>query len=179
VDTKLAKDAALAERGDIDGLIDHVKLRAKRPESAIPDDDDLLQNIVSENAVLFALLAYFSRVNAHSFPSGKLLGGAQEPLEVHHIFPRTSIDRYPERDNEYVPDRLGNLTLLVRSDSEHIGETAPDVYLNIVDPADRAVHLIPEQASLWSIARYRSFCEQRERALAAMLRDLLYSYRVT
>jgi hypothetical protein len=36
VDTKLAKDAALAERNDIDGLIEHVKLRAKRPESAIP-----------------------------------------------------------------------------------------------------------------------------------------------
>ncbi|HVT10361.1 MAG TPA: DUF262 domain-containing protein [Polyangia bacterium] len=178
VDTKLAKDASLAERGDIDGLIEHVKLRAKRPESAVPDDDDVLHNIVSDSAVLFALLAYFSRVNAHSFPSGKLLGGAQEPLEVHQIFPRTSIDRYPGRDNEYVPDRLGNLTLLARSDSEHIGETAPDVYLNIVDAGDRAVHLIPEQPALWSIGRYQSFCEQRERALAAMLRDLLYSYRV-
>src|SRR3954471_4296868 len=87
VDTKLAKDAALAERGDLDGLIEHVKLRAKRPESAIPEDDDLLHNIVGENAILFALLAYFSRVNAHSFPSGKLLSGAQEPLEVHPIFP--------------------------------------------------------------------------------------------
>jgi hypothetical protein len=179
VDTKLAKDAALAERGDIDGLLEHVKLRAKRPESAIPEDDDLLHNIVSESAILFALLAYFSRVNAHSFPSGKLLGGAQEPLEVHQIFPRASLDRYPERDNEYVPDRLGNLTLLVRSDSEHIGETAPDVYLGIIDSADRAAHLIPADAALWSVPRYKSFCEERERALAAMLRDLLYSYKVT
>ena len=68
VDTKLAKDAALAERGDIDGLIEHVKLRAKRPESAIPEDDDLLHNIVGENAILFALLAYFSRVNARVVP---------------------------------------------------------------------------------------------------------------
>ena len=143
VDTKLAKDAALAERGDIDGLIEHVKLRAKRPESAIPEDDDLLHNIVGENAILFALLAYFPRVNARSFPSGKLLSGAQEPLEVHQIFPRASLDRYPDRDNEYVPDRLGNLTLLVRSDNEHIGETAPDVYLRIIEPADRAAHLIP------------------------------------
>ena len=179
VDTKLAKDAALAERGDIDGLIEQVKLRAKRPESAIPEEDDLRHNIVSDSAILFALLAYFLRVNAHSFPSGKLLSGAQEPLEVHQIFPRASLDRYPDRDNEYVPDRLGNLTLLVRSDNEQIGETAPDVYLGIIEPADRAAHLIPEDTGLWSVARYNAFCEQRERALAAMLRDLLFSYGVT
>jgi hypothetical protein len=179
VDTKLARDAALAERGDIEGLLEHIKLRAKRPESALPEDDDLLHNIVGENAILFALLAYFIRVDAHSFPSGKLLSGAQEPLEVHQIFPRASLDRYPDRDNEYVPDRLGNQTLLVRSDREHIGDTAPDVYLRIIDPSDRAAHLIPEDAGLWSINRYHAFCEQRERALARMLRDLLYEYKVT
>jgi hypothetical protein len=179
VDTKLAKDAALAQRGDIDGLIEHVKLRAKRPDSAIPEDDDLLHNIVGENAMLFALLAYFLRVAGHSFPSGKLLGGAQEPLEVHQIFPRATLDRYPERDNEYVPERLGNLTLLVRSDNEHIGDTAPDVYLRIIDPVDRAAHLIPDDSSLWSVRQYNAFCEERERALCAMLRDLLYSYKVT
>jgi hypothetical protein len=179
VDTKLAKDAALAERGDVDGLLEHVKLRAKRPDSAIPEEDDLFHNIVGESAILFALLAYFLRVNAHSFPSGKLLNGAQEPLEVHQIFPRASLDRYPERDNEYVPERLGNLTLLVRSDSEHIGDTSPDVYLRIIEPADRSAHLIPGDSGLWSLTRYNAFCEERERALAAMLRDLLYSYKVT
>jgi hypothetical protein len=179
VDTKLTKDAGLAERDDIAGLIDHVKLRAKRPDSAIPEDDDLLHNIVGENAILFALLAYFQRVNARSFPSRKLISGAQEPLDVHQLFPRASLDRYPDRDNEYVPDRLGNLTLLVRSDLEQIGDIAPDVYLRIIEPVDRAAHLIPEDPSAWSITRYNLFCEQRERALAAMLRDLLYDYKVT
>ncbi|HXJ19048.1 MAG TPA: DUF262 domain-containing protein [Polyangia bacterium] len=179
IDTKLAKDAALAARNDIDGLIEHVKLRAKRPESAIPEDDDLLHNIVGESAILFALLAYFLRVNARSFPSGKLLSGSREPLEVHQLFPRTSLDRYPERDNEYVPDRLGNLTLLVRTDHEHIGDTAPDVYLRIIEPLDRSAHIIPDDTGLWTLARYNAFCEQRERGLAAMLRDLLFSYGVT
>jgi hypothetical protein len=179
VDTKLAKDAALAERGDIDGLLEHVKMRAKRPESAIPEEDDLLHNIVGESAILFALLAYFLRVNARSFPSGKLLTGAQEPLEVHPIFARSTLDRFPDRDNEYVPDRLGNLTLLVRSDAENIGDTAPDVYLRIIEPVDRSAHLIPEDTGLWKTSRYNAFCEARERALAAMLRDLLYDYKVT
>ena len=82
---------------------------------------------------------------------------------MHQIFPRASLDRYPDRDNEYVPDRLGNLTLLVRSDNEHIGETAPDVYLRIIEPADRAAHLIPDDGGLWSITRYNEFCEERER----------------
>jgi hypothetical protein len=135
-----------------------------------------VHSIVGEDAVLFALLAYFLRIDAHSFPSGKLLSGAQEPLEVHHLFPRASLDRHPDRDNEYVPDRLGNLTVLARSDKEQIGETAPGVYLGLIEPADRSAHLVPDDTDLWSVDRYKDFCANRERKLAAMLRDLLYTY---
>ncbi len=174
VDTKLAKDAALAERGDIDGLIEQVKLRAKRPDSAVPDEDDLLHNIVGESAVFFALLVYFMKVTARSFPSTKLISNSQEPLEVHQLFPRAALDRFPDRDNEYVPERLGNLTLLTRSDKEHLGEIAPDLYLRIIEPRERSAHLIPDDDGLWSVASYHEFCQQRERAIAAMLRDLLF-----
>jgi hypothetical protein len=174
VDTKLAKDAGLAARGDVDGLIEHVKMRAKRPESAVPEEEDLLHNIVSEGAVFFAYLVYFIKVTARSFPSAKLLSGAQEPLEVHQIFPRAALDRFPDRDNQYVPERLGNLTLLARSDKEHLGEIAPDIYLRMIESRERSSHLIPNDDALWNVARYNDFCEQRERAIAAMLRDLLY-----
>jgi hypothetical protein len=174
VDTKLAKDAGLAARGDIEGLIEQVKLRAKRPDSAVPDEEDLLHNIVGENAIFFALLVYFMKVTARSFPSTKLLSNSQEPLEVHQIFPRAALDRFPDRDNEYVPERLGNLTLLTRSDKEHLGEIAPDLYLRIIEPRERSAHLIPDDDALWSVARYNEFCQQRERAIAAMLRDLLF-----
>ena len=174
VDTKLAKDAGLAARGDVEGLIEHVKLRAKRPDSAVPDEEDLLHNIVGESAIFFALLVYFMKVTARSFPSTKLLSNSQEPLEVHQIFPRAALDRFPDRDNEYVPERLGNLTLLTRSDKEHLGEIAPDLYLRIIEPRERSAHLIPDDDALWSVARYHEFCQQRERAIAAMLRDLLF-----
>src|SRR3954466_6633225 len=87
VDSKLAKDAGLAAKNDVDGLIEHVKLRAKRPESAVPEEEDLVQTIVSEGGIFLALLVYFMKVTARSFPSGKLLSGAQEPIEVHQIFP--------------------------------------------------------------------------------------------
>jgi hypothetical protein len=175
VESKLAKDAAMAAEGDVASLIEHVKLRAKRLDSAVPEAEDVLYNIISDGAIFFALLVYFMKVSGRSFPSGKLLAGVQEPLEVHHIFPRAVIDRYPDRDNEYVPDRLGNLTLLARSDSEHLGDTAPEQYLPLIDPVERAAHLVPDDGGLWSVARYNSFCEERERAMAAMLRDLLFN----
>jgi hypothetical protein len=174
VDTKLAKDAALAEKGDFDGLLEHVKLRAKRPDSAVPDEDDLLRNIVGEGAIFLALFTYFLRVDGRSFPSGKLISGAQEPLEPRQLFPRAMLDRFPDRDNEYVPDRLGNLTLLCRSDNELVGDTAPEVYLRVIDQRERVAHLIPEDSNLWTVQRYNEFCEHRERTLATMLRDLLY-----
>jgi len=174
VESKLARDASLAAQNDVDGLIDHVKIRAKRPDSAVPEEEDLLKNVVSDDAILLALLVYFMKVSARSFPSGKLLSGAQEPLEVQQIFPRSALDGFPDRDNEYVPERVGNLTLLVRSDKEHLGEIAPDVYLRMIEMRERASHLIPGDDATWTLARYNDFCEQRERSIAVMLRDLLF-----
>jgi hypothetical protein len=174
VDTKLAKDAALAEKGDVDGLLEHIKLRAKRLDSAVPEEDDLLYNIVGEGAIFLGLLVYFMKIGGRSYPSGKLISGIQEPLAVHQIFPRATLDRFPDRDNEYVPDRLGNLTLLARSDDEMVGDTAPDVYLRVIEPSDRASHLIPDDPGVWTVERYNEFAERRERALASMLRDLLF-----
>jgi hypothetical protein len=178
VESKLARDATLAERGDIDGLVEHVKLGAKRIDSVVPDAEDILYNIIGEDATLFALLVYFSKVSARSFPSGKLLSGVQEPLQVHRLFPRSVLDRYPDRDNEYVPDRLGNLTLLARSDSEHLGEMPPDAYLPSAPPSERSAHLIPEESGLWTVSEYHLFCEARERLIAGTIRDLLFDLGV-
>ncbi|HVR63870.1 MAG TPA: DUF262 domain-containing protein [Polyangia bacterium] len=179
VDSTLAKDAALARAGDLNGLVEHVKLRAKRPESAVPTEEDLLRNIVSGRAMLFAFMVYFTRTDARSFPGGKLLGGLQEPIEEHQIFPRAILDEFPGRNNEYIPDRLGNLTLLARSDQESLGEIAPDVYLRMIEPRERAVHLIPEDDVLWNVNGYAAFCEQRERSIASMLGSLLFDLGVT
>jgi len=178
VDSTLAKDAGLARAGDVDGLIEHVKLRAKRPDSAVPSEEDLLRNIVSERAILFAFMVYFSRTDARSFPGGKLLSGLQEPIEEHQIFPRAILDEFPGRNNEYIPDRVGNLTLLARSDQESLGEIAPDIYLRMIESRARTAHLIPEDDALWSVDGYAAFCEQRERSIASMLRSLLFDLGV-
>jgi hypothetical protein len=179
VDTTLARDAALARAGDVEGLVEHVKLRAKRPESVVPGEEDLLHNIVGDRAILLALLVYASRTDARSFPGGKILSGLQEPVEAHQIFPRAILDEYPGRDAAYVPDRLGNLTLLARSDREALGEIAPEIYLGMIGPAERSAHLIPDDHALWAVSAYARFCEERERLMTSMLRSLLYDLGVT
>jgi hypothetical protein len=179
VETTLAKDASLAQAGDIDGLLDNVKLRAKRPESVVPSEEDLLHNIVSDRAILLALLVFFNRTDGRSFPGGKLLSGLQEPLEAHHIFPRAVLDEYPGRDAAYIPDRLGNLTLLARSDKESLGEIAPDIYLRMIDAQAHSTHLIPDDHALWAVSSFVPFCEERERHMTSMLRSLLFDLGVS
>jgi hypothetical protein len=173
IDTKLQKDAQLAQRGDVDGLIDHVRERAKRSDTAIPDELDVLAGVVSEGGVVLAMLLYLCRVQARSFPGGKLIAGAHEPLELRQIFSRAALDRHPGRDNEYVPDRFGNLTVLTRSDNESLGGVAPVQYLHQMEEQDRFAHLIPDDGELWTVESYKKFCAQRERAMAAMITDLL------
>jgi hypothetical protein len=180
VDTKLERDANLAARGDITRLLDHVRTRAKRTESVIPEEDDFIQNIVNDSGVHLALLLHFHLRNARSFPAGKLLSGADEPLEVHHIFPRAVLDAF-QGGNEYIPDQLGNLTFLTRSDNEHLSDDKPDEYLSLVDRETRVLHLIPDDKELWSVNRYPDFRRQREimmaRAIRGMLADMTKSER--
>jgi len=172
-ETKLQKDCSFAEKGDIHGLIDHVTSRAKRVESAIPEIEDFTQNIVNQNGVLLALIIHFARTGTRSFPAQKLITSADEPLEEHHIFPRSVIDSYPDRDNEFVPDRLGNITLLTRSDNEHLGDIEPAKYLPTIEEDERKGHCIPDNPTLWNVEQYPEFCRQRETILANTVRDLL------
>jgi hypothetical protein len=173
VETKLQKDCGLAENGDIAGLVDHVKTRAKRIESAIPEVEDFTQNIVNDAGVHLALLVHFTQKPGRSFPGEKLIGTADEPLEIQHLFPRAVLDSYEERDNEFVPDRLGNLTILTRSDNEHLGDTPPVTYLPNQSADTRRVHLIPEDRTLWAVERFPEFCRSREELLAQAVRGLV------
>jgi hypothetical protein len=170
VETKLQKDCGLAENGDIDGLVDHVKTRAKRVESAIPEVEDFTENIVNDAGVQLALLVHFAQNQGRSFPGEKLIGSADEQLEVQHLFPRAVLDSYEQADNEFVPDRLGNLTILTRSDNEHLQDTPPADYLPNLSADIRRVHLIPESRKLWTIERFPEFCRSREELLAQAVR---------
>jgi hypothetical protein len=123
--------------------------------------------------VFLGLLVHFHDLTARSFPGGKLINGADEPLEVHHIFPRALLDRFSGRDNEYVPDRLGNLTILTRSDNEHLSDTPPAEYLQQVDSDTRKAHLIPEPPTGRTVDKYKEFCEAREKLLAATMHEVL------
>jgi len=46
------------------------------------EEEDFLQDIVNENGVFLALLMHFSKIQGRSFPGGKLLNRANEPLEI-------------------------------------------------------------------------------------------------
>lgn len=177
-ETKAQSDAKLAGEGDIRKLFDSVKNYAKRTESLIPEEEDLTSNVVLESGVLLALLVHLSRDGARSFPGEKLINSKAEPIEVHHIFPRAVLNRSGLQDSSTSPDRLGNLTLIFRSDNEHLKDSTPEVYLRECDRNTLAAHCIPLKEELWNISSYAEFCEQRERELAGMIRGLLMSLGV-
>ncbi|MGD0227685.1 MAG: DUF262 domain-containing protein [Terriglobia bacterium] len=179
-DTTAQSDAKAAEEGQIARLFDNVKAQAKRTESLIPDEGDLEADVVLEAGVLLALLIHFRRNNTRSFPSGKLIGfDSADPIEVHHIFPRALLNRATAvQDSSNIPDRLGNLTLIFRTDNEHIKDRAPDQYLSECNPDDLRAHGIPLEKRLWDTVAYNEFCERREKALTVTVRNLLISLGV-
>lgn len=177
-ETRAQADAKLAAEGKLLELYDSVKASARRVESLVPDEDDLVRNVPLEAGVMLALLIFLAKTRAKSFPSGRLIAEQGEPIEVHQLFPRAALDRFAYRDSSNAPERLGNLTLLFRSDIENLKGRLPSEYLPKCNEEDLVQHGIPTQKKPWELARYAEFCVQREKAMARAVVDLLRSYGV-
>ena len=89
-----------------------------------------------------------------------------------------SIELPQPKTDSNIPDRLGNLTLIFRTDNEHIKDRPPAEYLSECKPDDLRAHGIPPEKRLWEVGAYHEFCESRERALTTIVRDLLISLGV-
>lgn len=157
----------------MEGLLENLKNRAKRTESVIPDFDDIRQQIVQERGVTLALLLHLVRADAASLPNGKRIKAMSEPLEIHHIFPRAYLNKSSSEVKSYQADRLGNLTVVYRTDNEMMCDDPPNEALASAPNENLVHHFIPEDRRLWSIDRYEEFCEARERLLAHGIEELL------
>lgn len=180
-ETTAQSDVKAAEEGELSKLLDNVKAQAKRAESLLPDDGDFEADVVLQAGVFLALLVHSAQHDVRSFPSGKLISaGSGDPIEVHHIFPRALLNQAAStQDSSNIPDRLGNLALIFRTDNEHLSDTPPSEYLPQCDAAVLGTHGIPLEQDLWDVARYNDFCKAREKALAGIVRDLLRSLGVS
>jgi len=177
-ETRAQADAAAAEAGQTFELFEAVKRSARRLDSLIPDVDDITGNVPNAAGVLLGLLVWLARTKAVSFPSGRPLLGGGEPVEVHGLFPRRALDDLGWSDRSTAHDRLGNLTLLFRSDVELLSSKLPRDVLPKVSPEALEQHGIPKEPHRWEVPRYAEFCTAREKALAAYLIDLMKSYSV-
>lgn len=172
-ETTAQADAKHAAEGSTERLIESVKTRAKRVDSVIPQEEDFTENVLVEGGVLLALLVHLVRREAYSFPSERRIASHIEPLEVHHIFPRAVLDRTSGNGASRAVDRLGNLTLIFRTDNASISDQSPEAYLRSWKEEHLNLHCIPTDPELWKLHRYEEFCLAREKALAAMVSELL------
>ncbi|MFL5319760.1 MAG: DUF262 domain-containing protein [Myxococcaceae bacterium] len=178
VESRAHADAKLASEGKTLELFDRVKAHARRAESLCPDPEDFIQNVPLESGVMLAQLVYLMRTKARSFPSGAELRSQKDTVVVHPLTPRAAIDQLPWRDSSTSADRLGNLTILLRSDADQLAEKRPRDYLPSCDPEVLAEHGIPTERGLWELPKYPEFCLAREKAMAQAVLDLLRSYGV-
>ncbi|WP_394836277.1 DUF262 domain-containing protein [Pendulispora rubella] len=178
-ETMVQSDAKLAADGDYKGLLNSILINAKRADSVLPDESDFTQNIVRQSGVQLALLVNLYREDRVSFPSGARfrnnLPSGSEPVQVHHIFARAYLD--DDGDTTIAPDRIGNLTPLLRKDNEHLKDApAADYLADIVRKGNLDQlqhHDIPEDENLWPGEHYEAFCEEREKRLAKTVTGLL------
>jgi hypothetical protein len=177
-ETRAQADAKLAAEGKLLELYQSLQSHARRVQTLIPDAEELTHHVPLESGVALAMRVYLTKTRARSFPSGQPLAGQAQPLELHSLFPRFALDKLAYRDSTTAPDRIGNLTLLCRADSEALREKLPADFLTSCEAQDLEQHGIPAQQRLWDTHQYDAFCLFREKAIAGQISDLLRTFGV-
>jgi len=100
-------------------------------------------------------------------------------IEIHHIFPRSQIQRYYREfgkiggmDQEAAYNHVANITLTSKSANESIGSKLPREYLSEIDPEILGSHMIPLDKELWKLENYPQFLEERKRLIMKKVNEL-------
>ena len=174
VDTKLQKDAGLAEKGDVAGA-DRTRQdqgqadRERDPRRGGPDPQHRQRGRAAAGAA--GLLRQGGRPvvpRRQADRRGRGAAGGARHLPARGAGPLPRARQRVRARPAGQPDPADPLRQ--RGD---LGDTPASEYLPQLAPKDRSAHLIPDDPGLWSVENYKAFCEQRERALASMLHALL------
>lgn len=171
-EAKAQSDAKEARNSDEAALWASLRKVARRTDSLIPNEDDVVGGVLQEGGFLFVLLLCLMDSDSRSLGKSKRLKMLAEGLEVHHIFPKAFLNRNRAVVTESA-ERLGNITIIYQSDNREFLDADPLVYLSGCDPQDVQSHAIPSDQSLWTAERYKDFCEAREKELAARFAKFL------
>lgn len=101
-------------------------------------------------------------------------------IHIHHIFPRSQIQRYyqeyggiKDMDLETAYNHVANITIISETANESIGNKLPTVYFKeLDDPEILKSHIIPLDEELWKTENYSQFLEERKKLILEKLKKI-------
>lgn len=171
----LAQDLKILENGGgIDGLITHI--RKDRGSLEIQPDDF---KSWSTGARFYPLIYLMTRVyGCVDWMSGielkNALLGKNSSLEIHHIFPKSLL--YDAGFSKSEVNTLANYTFLTKNTNLAISNREPSQYLPDIDrdvSGALSSHWIPQDTSLWDVANYTDFANERRVLLSEAANSFL------
>lgn len=174
LDTDLAEDIALlTESKDITTLI-------KNLQTTEIQEKWIDQSVDKEHLTMFSILLRdsFDLVKKATI---RLRDIDSRHIHVHHIFPKSQIQRYykeygsikDDMDLETAYNHVANITLISESANESIGNEFPSAYLREIDPEILESHMIPPDEELWKLERYPEFLEKRKQLIMERINRLI------
>jgi len=100
-------------------------------------------------------------------------------IHIHHIFPKSQIQRYykeygriGDMDLETAYNHVANITLISEGANESIGSELPYVYLSEIDSEILKSHMIPLDEEPWKLENYPRFLEVRKQLIMEKINEL-------
>lgn len=172
-ETKMDQDLRAVAGGDsLQGLIENLK----RDVAGFDVTPEMVEGKYHRNPFLPLVFVIFRQRGARDWFTGTVLSstnvGPEHQLELHHIFPKAVLKRLGEYTSHEIDD-LANIAFLSQRANRAILNSPPGEYLPKIEPDRLSAQLVPKDAELWEVTRFREFLEKRRKWLADAINEYL------
>jgi len=98
--------------------------------------------------------------------------GPEHQLELHHIFPRAILKEIGDFGTHEIDD-IANITFLSQKANRTILKSKPEDYLENIEENRLAAQLVPLNAELWKVDRFRDFLLERRRLITQAINEYM------
>ncbi len=163
---------AIAEQRSPEGLIANLR----REIAGFDITPEMIEGKYQRHPFLPLVFTIFRQNEARDWFTGTVLSstnvGPEHQIELHHIFPRAVLKRESEFETHEIDD-LSNIAFLSQRANRVILNAPPDQYLPGIEPERLQAQLVPLDARLWGIGRFRDFLATRRDLLTKAINEYL------
>jgi hypothetical protein len=172
-ETKIDQDLKAIESAD---SINSMVANLRRDVPSFDITPEMIEGKYQRHSFLPLIFAILREKNAKDWFTGTVLSstnvGPEYQLELHHIFPKAILKESEDFKTHEIDD-IANIAFLSQKANRTILKSNPEEYLSNIEADRLKDQLVPLNAELWKVDKFRDFIVERRELLKRAINEYM------